>query len=349
MDVLDLVNSGNKSIHEFLGNLFGAIPDEMLTEDVRRRVEEIYSGIAGKKPEGESFGLVKDRHYDGYSGYIPLIDTPRVEFQLSHERTKNLTVFFIDIVNYTGLSAKSNLTGLVKVIESFEKIVVTEIDRFSGSIVKKMGDGILATFKHPLNSIVSALSILERIEDYNSFAPAEEKYNIRIGIHTGSVLIKDNDIFGDTVNIASRVESSAEPGNVRVTGEVVKLTSDFVEFGKAKEVQLKGLNSPMVLYSPIRLKENVEDYLKVLENNLASSSIDLGENILKKLRIIMFNPVFNPRARLKSGSKSISIEELSKLFNDITKFMCSIASDYIEEYEIKSWLQNKWNRLIDEL
>ena len=105
----------------------------------------------------------------------------------------------------------------MKLIKAFEEIVTTTITANRGTVVKKMGDGILAGFKHPLSAAVAALAVQQKIHEYSAMRVEQEKFQARIGLNTGSVIRRDNDIFGDVVNVASRMQSKATPGEVILT------------------------------------------------------------------------------------------------------------------------------------
>ncbi len=340
IDIFAMIYSNNIETHRYLVSFFKKLPGNFFDEELKSRLEDLF------KNEEKGI-LVREGGGKGYERFnrFSLIDSPKEEFKLIHEKTKRLAVFFIDISNYTSMTSRLKLTSLMSIIESFERIVTEEVLNYNGEIIKKMGDGILATFKHPLNSVMSGISILEKIEEYNNLVLPEEKYKVRIGIHYGNVLLKDNDIYGDTVNLASRVESQANPGTILVTEEVVNHTSDIIEYNGGSKVNLKGIEGPVAVFTPFKIKEDISKYIDVLKNNVDSLSMKLGESIAKKLKIIMFNPVF----KVPSTDGKIDIKKLRSLFEDLNRFLSSMVDDYVEEYEIKAWLQNRWNRLIEDL
>lgn len=275
---------------------------------------------------------------------VSLVERPKVEFKIQYEQMKEVAVFIIDIANHTTLYSKLSITGVMKIVYNFEKIVISTIEDFNGRTIKKMGDGILSVFNHSLNSVVGGLIIQEKTRDYNDFVPLNEKFNTRIGIHMGSVVFKDNDVFGDNVNIASRIESKAGPGSVLVSGVVYYLTRNFIEYKNIGSLQLKGVSNLINSYMPINLTEDLKKYLKIKDSNISSIlNSNISENVARKLRVIMFNPKF---AIPEDVNINYNIKELKDLFESFTRYVESFAKDYLEEYEIKAWLQNKWNNLL---
>ena len=68
-----------------------------------------------------------------------MVESPKVEFKIQYEKMKEVAVFIIDIANYTTLSSKLSITGVMKIIDNFEKIVITAIEDFNGRTIKKWG------------------------------------------------------------------------------------------------------------------------------------------------------------------------------------------------------------------
>jgi len=322
-----------------LKDCFARLPVELFDEGMKNFIYKEFKECYERDKTIKVSDTIRDE-----TESVSLVERPKVEFKIQYEQMKEVAVFFIDIANYTTLSSKLSLTGLMKIVNNFEKVVISTVEDFNGRIIKKMGDGILAVFNHPLNSVVGGLIIQEKIRDYNDFVPLNEKFNTRIGIHMGSVVFKDNDVFGDTVNIASRIESKADPGSVLVSEVVYNLTRNFIEYKNIGPLQLKGVSNPTNSYMPINLTEDLMKYLEIKDSNISSLlNSDIRGNVARKLRVIMFNPDFSVP---EDVNINYNIKELKELFENFTRYVESFAKDYLEEYEIKAWLQNKWNNLL---
>jgi adenylate cyclase len=119
---------------------------------------------------------------------------------------------FTDIVGYTSMmgSDEEKAFGLLKKNRELQKPI---IESFNGRFIKELGDGIMASFNTVSDSVNAALKIQENCRAIND-------YQLRIGIHLGEVLFENDDVFGDGVNIASRIQAISEPGSIYVSEAV---------------------------------------------------------------------------------------------------------------------------------
>jgi adenylate cyclase len=134
-------------------------------------------------------------------------------------RTRRLAaVMFTDMVGFTR-SAQSNESGALKLLDEQEKLVRPILVAHRGREIKSTGDGFLIEFDSALQATECAVAIQRRIHDRNSessSAPLE----LRIGVHLGDIERRHGDIFGDAVNVASRIGPCAEPGGICISGPV---------------------------------------------------------------------------------------------------------------------------------
>ncbi|MGQ9616410.1 MAG: adenylate/guanylate cyclase domain-containing protein [Spirochaetota bacterium] len=276
---------------------------------------------------------------------------PKIEFRLKREHSQNLTVFFIDMVGYTEKSIRSDATKLLKLIKAFEENVLPTIDSYNGHIVKKLGDGILAVFKHPVNAAIAALEIQGKIGEYNRYTVNSDKFQVRIGMHSGDVLWKDDDIFGDVVNIASRIETSAAPGEILITEDTYSEIRDCVICDPRGELQVKGIERPIHVFTPRGVSRDVKALLDIKKSNVeALIKIEDGE-VAKKLREAFFSPRFELPGGYQelTGSAGRVTELLRGLFRDLAQATSAISNDYREEFLFKRYLQEKWNEVVGKL
>ncbi|MGI0080265.1 MAG: ATPase domain-containing protein [Nitrososphaerales archaeon] len=152
-------------------------------------------------------------------------------------------IMFIDMVGYTALTQRDEARAL-KLLEIHRQLLEPILKNFGGQIIKIVGDGTLVELPSALQAAQCALDVQIAFHDYNLKNPSDG-IRLRIGIHIGDVVHSAGDVYGDAVNIASRIEPVSEPGGICVSEQV------FVQ------VRNKIRGSPMVKIPPQRLK-NVE-------------------------------------------------------------------------------------------
>ena len=153
------------------------------------------------------------------------------------------TVLFTDIVGSTALASSMGDQRWLDLLETHNRIVRAQLDRFRGREIKMTGDGCVATFDGPARAVECAVEILEQV--------AAIGLDLRAGIHTGEVELREGDIAGVGVHIASRVMNHAESGGILVSGTVKDLVvGSGIEFAPFGSVQLKGVPGEWLLYQP---------------------------------------------------------------------------------------------------
>jgi adenylate cyclase len=133
-------------------------------------------------------------------------------------------------------------------LKAFRKTLVDPaVTSHRGRIVKNTGDGMLAEFASVVDAARCAVVIQQEMASQNAGVPAELRIEFRIGMHVGDIIIDDDDIFGDGVNIAARLEGIAEPGGICISDDAHrqirgKIDSSFTDIG---EQNLKNIAEPM--------------------------------------------------------------------------------------------------------
>lgn len=134
--------------------------------------------------------------------------------------------------------------------ERRRSIIEPAISKGGGRIVKHTGDGLLAEFPSAVNAVSAALDLQARMAASNAGLPPDRQMVLRIGVNLGDIIGEGDDIFGDGVNIAARLESVAEPGGIAVSGKVRdeahgKISAHFIDVG---EKHLKNMVIPVRVY-----------------------------------------------------------------------------------------------------
>jgi len=144
-------------------------------------------------------------------------------------------IMFTDIVNFTQLSS-DNEESAIELIDKQREILKPIVSKYRGDWLKEIGDGILICFDSSLDAVQCSIEIQKSLSNITDL-------NLRIGIHQGDIFIKDNDVYGDDVNIASRVEGFSPNGGVAISDKinkdisgVLKIKTSFIGFKKLKGV-----------------------------------------------------------------------------------------------------------------
>jgi len=132
---------------------------------------------------------------------------PEVKRQLA-------AIMFTDIVGYTSLMGKDSDKAL-ELIRISKEIQKPLVEKHNGKWLKEMGDGAMAQFNTALDAVNCSIEIQKT-------ARGELDAKLRIGIHLGDIKVEDDDVYGDGVNVASRLESIADPGGIYISDAIEK-------------------------------------------------------------------------------------------------------------------------------
>jgi len=163
--------------------------------------------------------------------------------------TKHVTILFVDMKGFTSLTATLSRKQVSHLLDTFEKLIKPKVKEFKGEIIKALGDGYIITFASPTNAVLCAMKIQEALSTHNAVSPATEFFELRIALNTGEVTLKNGDIFGEPVNLASRVEMVAKPGEVYLTEAVyLAMNKNEVPVEKVGRGKLKGIPGNVKVY-----------------------------------------------------------------------------------------------------
>jgi class 3 adenylate cyclase/tetratricopeptide (TPR) repeat protein len=176
---------------------------------------------------------------------------------------RHLTVLFCDLVGSTEIASHLDPEEWREIVAVYYRAAAQAIERFGGHVAQYLGDGVMAFFGFPEahdndaeRAARAGLAMLDAISKLNEH-PTHPKLSARIGIDSGTVVVgagsgKETDVFGDTPNIAARVQSAAEPSTVVITDAVHRLVSGLFVVEDRGAQTLKGIEQPVRLYCVVQ-------------------------------------------------------------------------------------------------
>ncbi len=327
-DLLALLDLPSPTVHERLRATLARLAAGRCGEQIRAGLIRNLKGTDGPA------ALPRAARVEGPA----LAERAKSEFRFRRENAQVLTVFFVDMVGYTERTAASDTTSLLGLIQAFEDVVLPQLEAYDGRVVKKMGDGVLAVFKHPLKAALAAVAVQTRIRAHNEYRVEKEKLLVRIGLNTGLVVRKGGDVYGDVVNVAARMQAAANPGEILLTHATYGEIRSHVVCTPLGGLQVKGKKEPIMAYSATEVLGGSEGMIGSLdagtERQLAE--LNLTETIVKPAF------VFPSGAPVQEGVG----RTLSGIFEDITRAAEELTRDYHEENAFKRYLQQKWDELV---
>ncbi len=179
--------------------------------------------------------------------------------------SKVLTILFTDMKGFTERSGTRTRREVLDIVQRHDGLLRPIILRFGGRVVKTIGDAFFAVFESPTNAVHCGLLMQATLRDYNAAAPESARMEVRVAINTGEVQITTDDIFGEPVNVASRINTITEPGEVYFTHAVyLAMNKTEVPSSEVGERILKGVPEPIKVYRLIQ-DDASDQYRRILE------------------------------------------------------------------------------------
>src|SRR5215472_10093919 len=171
---------------------------------------------------------------------------------MAEERVKRrlAAILAADVVGYTRLMERDEAGTLIALKSRRKDIVQPLVTKHIGRIIKLMGDGVLVEFASALNAVQCAVELQNAMAAANADLPQDSRILLRVGINPGDVMVEGNDLYGDGVNIAVRLEGLADPGSVVISRTVFNHVRGKVKLGfdDLGERQLKNIAEAVHVY-----------------------------------------------------------------------------------------------------
>ena len=179
-------------------------------------------------------------------------------------------IMFTDIVGYTALMGRDEQKAF-QLLEKNRQLQKPIIEQYNGRWIKELGDGVMASFSTVSDAVQAAINIQQACNSFNEF-------QLRIGIHLGEVIFDNDDIFGDGVNIASRIQSIANPGSIYISEAIHNSISNKKDFQTrfVKEEKLKNVKEPVKVF-------------QVIAEGVTQHRPNIGEKIKPKPKILLIS------------------------------------------------------------
>jgi adenylate cyclase len=165
-------------------------------------------------------------------------------------RRKLTAIVAADVVGYSRLMGLNEAGTLAQLKECRTEVIDPSIARYDGRIVKVMGDGVLVEFASAVDAVQSALDLQMAMAKRNGGVPAIDVITFRVGVHLGDVIVEGDDIYGDGVNVAARLEGLSEPGSICISDDVYRQVRGKVDatFDDLGTQQVKNIIEPVRTY-----------------------------------------------------------------------------------------------------
>jgi len=161
-----------------------------------------------------------------------------------------VAILAADIVGYSRLMSENEL-GTLSRLKTLRREIITPITAAnSGRIVNLLGDSALVEFASVVEAVTSAIGIQRQVREHKVGGTGADSIQLRVGIHLGDVIVDGDDIYGDGVNIAARLEGIADAGGIVISEDALrqvrgKVKANFVDLG---DQTLKNITNPMRVY-----------------------------------------------------------------------------------------------------
>ena len=218
-------------------------------------------------------GETKPLDYERPRSYTPKYLADKIlntRSSIEGER-KIVTVMFADVVNSTSMFEKLDPEAVHEIMEGCFRLLIDQVHRYEGTVNQFLCDGVTALFGAPIahedhaqRACQAALAIRKALEIYGESLQNryEIDFNMRIGLNSGPVVVgsigddlrMDYTAKGDTVNIASRLESACEAGRILVSRDTYRLTREAFTFFAAESIRVKGKRDSLMVYELHRSK-----------------------------------------------------------------------------------------------
>jgi class 3 adenylate cyclase/TolB-like protein len=229
------------------------------------------------------------------------------------ESTRKLAaVMFTDIKGFSRKMAE-NETGAFDLLKKHDALMRVLTTKFSGRVIKSIGDSFMIDFSSAVNAVKCGIEAQKKFHSYNSSKSEFDRIEIRIGIHLGDVIIRGDDIIGDGVNVASRIESITEPTRICISGDVFHQVRNKMALKTFRigQTRLKNIPEPVEIHEI--LIDEIADFAQPSPSAVEHSHATTVEVSAKLERDEKYEAHKVEEAKRRAAAGQLSEEERNKL------------------------------------
>ena len=252
------------ALTDFFLNL-GKIITEPLTEYIqtlenefdKKAIVDLIESVGGEvspdvlRSKGAQKVMLSDNHLDEVleKRRMALEEIEKYDELIKESHTKELSIMFTDVKGFTAFSSKASLSEVMSMLKQHDEILKPVFEKYGGEALKKIGDAFLVVFENHNNALLAGMEIQRKLVEYNDTVPQERKLAIRITINTGSVIRTENDVMGDPVNLASRLEGITDAFEIVISEfTLAKIDRSIFELEPYGAHEFKGISRPIETY-----------------------------------------------------------------------------------------------------
>ena len=218
---------------------------------------------------------------------------------------------FTDIVGYSKMVEKDE-THAIKILNEHDQLIETVIRKNNGKIIKHIGDAVFAEFSSTVDAVNSAIHFQNKFKDRNALCRKDDYIVVRAGIHKGEVIEQDDDLFGNAVNIGSRIEGTAPPGGIAISDIVKKELSNNISVREMGHVKLKNISHPLEIF---KVYLDKEEFKTENRQTLRQLQIERGINIVD-IDTYVVEEIFSLGILIIQSVSKSTIDELGYIITD---------------------------------
>jgi class 3 adenylate cyclase len=238
--IWSLLREEDSNLQEALGEVLPGTVDPRAQQLLVSMVRRLRTGVGEGEPQGAEASMERE----------VLLSSEKETYRFEREHLRSCAVLFSDIQDYSRKAEELTPMEITSLLQEYEGILLPIVDAHEGTLVKRMGDGHIFVFDDPLCAVLAGIRVQKALRRFNRFRPEKMRVIIRIGIHWGEVVERAGDVFGNTVNIASRLQAAAMGGTTCISQGLFTMVADWIHANDLGMIRAKGLRDPIHTWEP---------------------------------------------------------------------------------------------------